>query len=141
MQPAERPGIAARSLQRRLQIADLVRHIHSEGSDRQPADGDPRVGRMALPDQVLHCCPDDYQGDGHDVNRWSENTYAGWGSNTFTTARAAVTWWMNSPTHKANIIDRNVTKLGVGVRAGAARPGFDTTDPACIFVQQFISCS
>ncbi|MFF2554168.1 CAP domain-containing protein [Nocardia sp. NPDC058058] len=82
-----------------------------------------------------------YKGDGHDVNRWSENLYAGWDSTDFTTPQAAVTWWMNSPTHRANILDRNVTKLGVGVRAGAARPGIDPAKTAGTFVQQFAGCS
>ncbi|MGW2664932.1 CAP domain-containing protein [Nocardia tengchongensis] len=74
------------------------------------------------------------------VNRWSENAYAGWGSSNSTTARAAVTWWMNSPGHQANLLDRQVTELGVGVRSGAARPGLDNVDPAGIFVQQFVAC-
>ncbi|MFB8003696.1 CAP domain-containing protein [Nocardia sp. NPDC056000] len=82
-----------------------------------------------------------YKGDGHEVNRWSENLYAGWDAESFTTAKAAVAWWMNSPTHRANILDRNVTKLGVGVRSGAARPGIDPAKPAGTFVQQFAGCS
>ncbi|QVI20082.1 CAP domain-containing protein [Nocardia tengchongensis] len=80
-----------------------------------------------------------FLGDPRDVTRWSENAYAGWASDAFTTARAAVAWWVNSPGHQANILDNQVTTLGVGVRAGTARPGLDT-DPAGIFIQQFISC-
>lgn len=132
----------------RNSAADFARHAEGRQwwTDGANSHDDPDLAGVPVVTQVqrrvksYNPCTY-YQGDGHDVNRWSENTYAGWGSNNFTTARAAVTWWMNSPTHKDNILDRNVTKLGVGVRAGAARPGFDTTDPAGIFVQQFVSCS
>ncbi|MEV5839878.1 hypothetical protein [Nocardia sp. NPDC052112] len=63
------------------------------------------------------------------MNRWSENTYADWGSNTFTTARTAPTWWMNRPTHKDNILDRNVTKLGGGVVPAPPAPASTPPTP------------
>lgn len=43
-----------------------------------------------------------------------ENIAAG-----YTTAAAAMTGWMNSPGHKANILNVNYTHMGVGVRQGS----------------------
>jgi uncharacterized protein YkwD len=67
----------------------------------------------------------------------AENVYWGWGT-PLQTPRAAVTWWMNSPPHRANILDPNLKELGVGVTLGAPRPG--TYPDAAVFVQNFGLC-
>ncbi len=70
--------------------------------------------------------------------RVAENVYWGWGT-PLQTPRSAVTWWMNSPGHKANILDPNLRELGVGVVLGAPQPG--TFPDAAVFVQNFGSCT
>jgi uncharacterized protein YkwD len=41
-----------------------------------------------------------------------------WGSGTLGTARAIVRGWMNSPGHRANILNRRFHEAGVGVAPG-----------------------
>jgi uncharacterized protein YkwD len=49
---------------------------------------------------------------------WGENIYNAYGgnvaNNTFSGGEA-VSWWMNSPGHRANILNKNYTHIGVGV--------------------------
>jgi uncharacterized protein YkwD len=54
------------------------------------------------------------------------------------TPQQAVTWWMGSPGHRANILDPKLTDSGVGVARGSADP----RDPAIAgtFVQDFGGC-
>lgn len=49
--------------------------------------------------------------------RWSENIY--FGGSQYGTPEAAVEAWMDSRGHRLNLLDRNVTILGVGVRKNA----------------------
>ena len=53
-----------------------------------------------------------------DLSFWkfAENIY--WGSGTFGTPRSAFAWWMDSPGHKANILDPAFRQIGIGVRKG-----------------------
>ncbi len=46
---------------------------------------------------------------------WRVGENIGWG---FRTGAEAVTWWMNSPGHRANILQSDFTHLGVGVYLG-----------------------
>jgi uncharacterized protein YkwD len=74
---------------------------------------------------------------------WSigENVYWAWGdpiSFAKTTPRDAVTWWMNSPGHRANILSTTFKELGVGVAKGAPEPG--DRPNAAVFVQDFGAC-
>jgi uncharacterized protein YkwD len=65
---------------------------------------------------------------GYTWSMWGENVAYGYG-----TARAVVRAWMNSPGHRANILNRSFRHIGVGVQRGAngllywtldfARPG------------------
>ncbi|MET7458219.1 CAP domain-containing protein [Streptomyces sp. NPDC005574] len=48
----------------------------------------------------------------------AEITYTGWGGGG--TPRAAFTWWMNSPTHRAIILDPGLTEIGRVALPGAA---------------------
>lgn len=50
--------------------------------------------------------------EGHAFSRWGENI-ANFGVNA--TAKEIMNGWMNSPGHRANILDHNFTLLGVGV--------------------------
>jgi hypothetical protein len=70
--------------------------------------------------------------------RSPRNVYWGWGT-PLQTPRSAVTWWMNSSGHRANILDPALKDLGVGVVLGAPRPG--SYPDAAIFVQTFGACT
>jgi uncharacterized protein YkwD len=71
--------------------------------------------------------------------RIHENVFWGWGSPTGPTPRAAVTWWMGSTGHRANILDSGLRDIGVGVAKGAPEPG--TFPNAAVFVQDFAVCT
>jgi uncharacterized protein YkwD len=47
------------------------------------------------------------------IGKWGEIVYVGWGSGG--TPQAAVDWWMNSPTHRAVIVDCAFKDIGVSV--------------------------
>ena len=85
-----RLGTAARLHSQDMTRNRVMGHTGSDGSS--PAD---RISRA-----------------GFAWSRWAENV--AWGQRT---AEEAVRWWMNSPPHRANILDRNVTHLGVGFDA------------------------
>ena len=67
-----------------------------------------------------------------------ENVYWGWGSPNGPTPRAAVTWWMGSTGHRANILHADLRDIGLGVAKGAPQPG--TFANAAVFVQNFAVC-
>jgi uncharacterized protein YkwD len=51
----------------------------------------------------------------------------GWGSGTLAAPRALVKAWMNSPPHRANILQGKFRELGVGLTLGAPAPGIPGT--------------
>jgi uncharacterized protein YkwD len=57
-----------------------------------------------------------YTFSGFSFWKFGENIY--WGSGTSGTPRSAFTWWMNSPGHRANILDPDFREVGIGVRKG-----------------------
>ena len=69
-------------------------------------------------DYFSHTAPDGtttadwLRNEGHTFSRWGENI-ANLSANA--TARDIIAAWMNSPGHRANILDENFTLLGVGV--------------------------
>ncbi|MEV0201796.1 CAP domain-containing protein [Nonomuraea sp. NPDC050691] len=67
-----------------------------------------------------------------------ENVYQGWGTGG-ATPKAAVTWWMGSPSHRAAILNAQMAETGISVRHGTARPGV-TSDHALVVTQVFGSC-
>jgi uncharacterized protein YkwD len=71
--------------------------------------------------------------------RIHENVFWGWGSPSGPTPRDAVTWWMGSTGHRANILDSGLREIGVGVAHGAPEPG--SRPNAAVFVQDFGVCS
>jgi uncharacterized protein YkwD len=53
---------------------------------------------------------------GYDSQSYTgENLYNWFGDPTKITPQAAVAWWMNSPGHRANILDARYTEIGVGL--------------------------
>lgn len=81
-----------------------------------------------------------YVGDGHQLVRTGENDYHGWGDGTFSTAKGAVQWWMDSQRHRDAILNPQFNRMGVGVVSGAGRAGV-SQDPAGVFVQHFAACT
>lgn len=55
---------------------------------------------------------------------WAENVFMKYpyGSDE-SYARAAVRWWMNSPPHRANILEPSMKYIGVGVSQSPSKPG------------------
>jgi uncharacterized protein YkwD len=51
-------------------------------------------------------------------NAWSVGENIGWGQSQLSTPRAMVAAWMNSPGHRANILDRGFEEIGLGVALG-----------------------
>jgi uncharacterized protein YkwD len=54
-----------------------------------------------------------------DVASWSVGENLAWGSGSLATPRATVRAWMQSPDHRANLLDRRFADVGIGVAAGA----------------------
>jgi uncharacterized protein YkwD len=59
-----------------------------------------------------------------------ENIYYYYGDQVGIQPEAAVNWWMNSPGHRANILDPRYTEIGVGL-------AITTADGKYIYVQNF----
>jgi uncharacterized protein YkwD len=57
-----------------------------------------------------------YTFSGYSFWKYGENIY--WGSGTSASPDSAHKWWMNSPGHKANILNRDFREVGIGVRTG-----------------------
>jgi uncharacterized protein YkwD len=69
---------------------------------------------------------------------FSENTY--WGAGAVSTPAAAVRWWMNSPGHRANLLDPAKHEIGIGFVAKGAAPGAPK-ERAGTYVQDFGVCT
>ncbi|MEU0571137.1 CAP domain-containing protein [Nonomuraea sp. NPDC005983] len=69
-----------------------------------------------------------------------ENAYVGWGSSQVT-PRAAVTWWMNSKPHRANILSPTFTEMYTRTALGSADPAAGSITPAVTYVQMFGRCN
>lgn len=77
-----------------------------------------------------------------------ENVYAGqyWGTTTFaamaktTSPEAAVNAWMNSPGHRANILNPAYRESGIAVLRGVPISGAPAGEDGYVFVQSFGGC-
>lgn len=72
---------------------------------------------------------------------WSvaEVTYHGWGGG-LATPRSAVYWWMRSPGHRAVILSRSLTEIGVYTVGDVADPGGAGAAVAGAYVANFGRC-
>lgn len=68
----------------------------------------------------------------------AEITYTGWG--TSGTPSAAVRWWMNSPGHRANILNGTLREIGSAALAGAADRAGAGSIGAATYVVTFGRC-
>ena len=69
------------------------------------------------------------------ARRWTAGENIAWGTGHLATPRAIVRAWMNSPGHRANILNRRFRQIGVGITfkapvraATGSRGGTYTTD-------------
>lgn len=53
------------------------------------------------------------------ARRWSVGENIAWGTGGLSTPRSIVRAWMNSPGHRANILNRNFRHIGIGISLGA----------------------
>jgi uncharacterized protein YkwD len=65
----------------------------------------------------------DYLGGG--LSRWLAGENIAWGSGKRGSPKAIVDAWMNSPPHRANILNRSFRDLGVGFAVGSPHDGGD----------------
>ena len=54
---------------------------------------------------------------------WYVGENIAWGSYSYATPRSIVRNWMNSPPHRANILNRRFRDIGIGIARGAPRAG------------------
>jgi alpha-tubulin suppressor-like RCC1 family protein/uncharacterized protein YkwD len=76
----------------------------------------------------------------------NENAYGAWFEGTppgpdGTTPEEAVEWWMNSPPHRATLLNPQYRETGVGVIRGVANQGAPADADGAIFYQCFGGCS
>ncbi|MFF1784838.1 CAP domain-containing protein [Kitasatospora sp. NPDC058243] len=70
----------------------------------------------------------------------SENVYFGWSSGNAPppTPQDAFNWWMNEPAHRANLLDRNHTRAGLGTSYGPGTSADGSPATYFYFTQDFI---
>jgi uncharacterized protein YkwD len=96
------PGVRASGI-----LAQTAQY-HAEDQSRRNYIGHDSPEGVTPRDRILRA--------GYDPNTFtSENIYNGGGSPTYTDPSAAVNWWMNSPGHRASILNPQFTEIGVGL--------------------------
>ncbi|MEW1847669.1 CAP domain-containing protein [Nonomuraea angiospora] len=68
-----------------------------------------------------------------------ENAYTGAGRESVT-PRAAFTWWMQSDSHRQNILNPEFRHMVISVAWGSADPAHGSITPALTYVQMFGRC-
>lgn len=61
------------------------------------------------------------------VRRWVVGENLAWGSGRLSTAEAIAKAWMDSPGHRANILDARYREIGIGLTLGSPRGGDGAT--------------
>jgi uncharacterized protein YkwD len=98
---------AQRGLPRLIWNAPLINACHAHAND------------MARMQRMTHTGSDGSNGGtrarryGFSWSAWGENVAAG-----YTSSNAVVTAWMNSPGHRANMLSRSFTHIGVSLQRG-----------------------
>jgi uncharacterized protein YkwD len=59
------------------------------------------------------------------TNAWTVGENIAWGSGDLGTPASIVDGWMHSAGHRANILNGSFAEIGIGIAAGAPRPGID----------------
>jgi uncharacterized protein YkwD len=104
-------GLRPFHLNRRLSLASQ-RHTNSMTAAKYFAHGD-FVGRIRATRYLRH------------TRGWTVGENIAWGSWGWSTPGSIVQGWMNSPPHRANILNGGFREIGIGVSRGAPVGGQD----------------
>ncbi|MEA2427502.1 MAG: hypothetical protein QOF37_1130 [Thermoleophilaceae bacterium] len=104
-------GLRPFRLNGRLSLASQ-RHTNSMTARKYFAHGD-FVGRIRATRYLSH------------TRGWTVGENIAWGSWDYASPAAIVKGWMNSPPHRANILNRSFREIGIGVSRGAPVGGQD----------------
>ena len=72
----------------------------------------------------------------HGARSWRAGENIAWGTGTRATPRSTVQAWMNSPGHRANILNRRFRHIGIGVAYGTPARGLNV-GAAATYVNDF----
>jgi uncharacterized protein YkwD len=110
LRPLQRDRRLARAADRH--VHDMVAHRYFEHDSR---NGDSFADRI--------------RGTGYlsRVSSWVVGENIAWGSGGSSSAEAIVRAWMDSPGHRANILNRRYREIGIGTTPGSPRGGSGTT--------------
>jgi uncharacterized protein YkwD len=112
----ERRGLAKLRLNQRLSgvaadhAADMVRRTYFSHQSLTGASFVDRIRRS---------------GYLRSVSAWSVGENLAWGSGTRSTPRSIMRAWMNSPGHRANILEHRYREIGIGIASGAPKGSWD----------------
>ena len=124
----ERTSRGLRRLRSNDRLANAARK-HSRDMDERKFFSHDSPGGRSLLDRVKRA---GYRGG-------SRGLFVGeniaWGSGSYATPAEILDGWMHSPGHRANILRREFTEIGVGVAIGAPRPVRGL--PAAIYTTDF----
>ncbi len=70
-----------------------------------------------------------------DANRWVVGENLGWGTKNKSRPRSIMEMWMNSPGHRANILNASFREVGIGLAYDA--PIASGVQPACTWATDF----
>lgn len=71
------------------------------------------------------------------MSDWEVGENIAWGAGTFASPRATVQAWMNSAPHRANLLSRDFTQVGIGVANGGGTPDVNPTNTGTTYVTNF----
>lgn len=71
------------------------------------------------------------------VRDWTAGENIAWGTLSLSTPRATVKAWMASPGHRANILSRSYSEIGIGVAAGGATRLVNPSNSGTTYVTNF----
>jgi uncharacterized protein YkwD len=114
-----RHGLRSLRLNQRLSRAarrhseDMARHRYFDHNSRNGSSFVDRIRRT---------------GYLNGARRWKVAENIAWGTNWLASPRAIMKAWMNSPGHRANILEGGYREIGIGVATGSGRRAIYTTD-------------
>ena len=123
----QRAAHGRRSLQRNRRLARAAR-THALDMVRRDYFSHTAPGGTSFVDRILN---QDYVDPGQG---WTLGENLAWGSYQLATPRSIVRSWMNSPGHRANILNPRFREIGIGVVEGGPEAG---TDQAATYATSF----
>ena len=87
------------------------------------------LGGGSFVDRIRH------EGYLRDASRWVVGENLGWGTKGNSRPRVIIQMWMNSPGHRANILNASFKEIGIGLAYDA--PIASGVQPACTWATEF----